>query len=240
MEIAYDLHIHSALSPCGDNDMTPNNIVNMAFIKGLRLIAITDHNAMRNVAPAIEVAKMYNILVLPGIEVTTREDIHVLCYFSSLSAGLEFEELIYKGLPDIDNNEVLFGSQLIFDSNDEIIGSLRKLLINSTKYSIEEIDNLVKRYNGVMVPAHIDKGAYSIISSLGFIPSNLKINAIEIYNENKFSKMSNIINRNKYTVLNNSDAHFLTDIKEAISFIHLDTLTAESVIDYLYSWRNKH
>jgi len=240
MKIAYDLHIHSALSPCGNRDMTPNNIVNMAYIKGLNLISITDHNAMDNIAPVIELAKVRNILVLPGIEVTTKEDIHVLCYFSSLTDGLGFQKLIYEALPNVNNDEKLFGEQLIFDCNDTIVGNINKLLINGTDFTIEEIENLARKFNGVMVPAHVDKSAYSIISSLGFIPDTLNINAIEVYNDKKFNSVNNLIYKEKYIVLNNSDAHYLVDIKEAVSFMDLDILTTDSVIDYLKGWRNKY
>jgi PHP family Zn ribbon phosphoesterase len=235
MKIAYDLHIHSALSPCGDNDMTPNNIVNMSFIKGLKLISITDHNSMLNVLPAIQVARKYDILVIPGIEVTTREEIHVLCYFSDLSEGMRFQDLIYESLPDIDNREDLFGSQLIFNNNDEVTGRLKKLLLNSTNYTIEEIYELVERYNGVMIPAHIDKSSYSIISSLGFIPDSLKVRSIEVYNKSRFEKLNSFISTNKYKIINNSDAHYLTDIKEPVSFLNIEALTTEAVISYLNS-----
>jgi len=235
MKIAYDLHIHSALSPCGDNDMTPNNIVNMAFIKGLKLISITDHNSMLNVAPAICAAKKYDILVIPGIEVTSREEIHVLCYFTSLFEGMKFQDVIYESLPDIDNREDLFGSQLIFNDNDEVTGSLKKLLLSSTKYTIEEIYELVEKHSGVMVPAHVDKSAYSIISSLGFIPDSLKVYSIEVYNKSRLEKLNSFIDIDKFKIINNSDAHYITDIKEAVSFLNLKELTAEAVISYLKS-----
>ncbi|WIV10572.1 PHP domain-containing protein [Proteiniborus sp. MB09-C3] len=233
MKIAYDLHIHSALSPCGDNDMTPNNIVNMAYLKGLNVIAITDHNSMLNVIPAIEVANMRGILVVPGIEVTTREEVHVLCYFSTIEDGMSFQDLIYDSLPNILNKEEIFGEQLLFDNEDNIVGKIDKMLLSSSKYSIGEIFNLVKIYNGVLVPAHIDKSSFSILSTLGFIPSNIDIKTIEIFDLNRLGDMTKALQQEKYRIIKNSDAHYLASINEADYYMDLDTLTAKSIVDYL-------
>lgn len=233
MKVAYDLHIHSALSPCGDNDMTPNNIVNMAYLKKLDVIAITDHNSMFNVLPAMEVAVNRGILVVPGIEVNTKEELHVLCYFPTIEEGMNFQDIIYNSLPDIDNREDLFGQQLVMDRDDNVIDTVKKMLLSSSKYSLEEIFELVKEYNGVLVPAHIDKSSFSIISSLGFIPESLNINTIEIYNIDKFNKLNNLLNLNRYKVIKNSDAHYLTHINEANNHIDLKAKSVSFVIDYL-------
>lgn len=240
MRLAYDLHIHSGLSPCGHKDMTPNNIVNMAFIKGLNVIAVTDHNSMLNLEPVIKAANKRDILVVPGIEVTTREEVHVLCYFSTIEDGMNFQDLIYDSLRDIINKEELFGEQLLFDIEDNIIGKVDKMLLGSSKYSLEEIFNLVYEYNGVFVPAHVDKSSFSILSSLGFFPDNIDIKTIEAFNLKRLKEMENVINVEKYKVIKNSDAHYLSDISEAHYYLDLSSTTASSVIDYLKAGRDKN
>ncbi|RKD33188.1 PHP domain-containing protein [Thermohalobacter berrensis] len=237
MKLSIDLHIHSALSPCGDNEMTPNNIVNMAYLKGLDVIAVTDHNTMLNAKPVMELGKEKNILVIPGIEVTTKEEVHVLCYFKELKSGMKFQDIIYDNLPNVKNNTEVFGKQLIFNKKDKVIGEVNKLLINSTNFSLSEIRDLAIKYGGVVVPAHIDKKAYSIISVLGFMPDNLKFNTVEISVNQDYSLLDKFIDIGNYNVIVNSDAHYLGDINERISFIDVKDKTIGSVISYLVKKR---
>lgn len=227
MRFYYDLHIHSDLSPCGNSEMTPNNIVNMAYIKGLNIISVTDHNSISNF-PAIKcVGEKLGIEVIPGIEVTTKEEVHVLCYFKKISDAQKFGNLIYESLPDVKNNPNIFGEQNIYNCNDEIIGSLSKLLINATNYSIDEVFYLAKENHGISVPAHINKKANSVLGVLGFIPFNLNIDFIEIFP--KASIDDRLIK--KYIVLKNSDAHQLVDISESVNGVDLDNI--EGIYDYL-------
>lgn len=227
MKFYYDLHIHSDLSPCGNRDMTPNNIVNMAYIKGLSIISVTDHNTAGNVKPIIESGEKLDITVIPGIEVTTREEVHVLCYFKHHSHAQQFGNIIYESLPDIKNNELIFGEQNIYNSEDEIVGKLDKLLINASKYTLDEIYNLVHDYHGIIVPAHINKKSNSILGALGFIPLNLKIDFVEIF---KTQAVDDKIIK-KYKILYNSDAHQLVDISEPENCIELDK--ASDIFEYL-------
>lgn len=220
MKFYYDLHIHSDLSPCGHKDMTPNNIVNMAYLKGLNIISVTDHNSIKNVKAVKEVASKVGLEVIPGIEVTSKEEVHVLCYFRNFCDAEVFGDIIYESLPNIKNNKDIFGEQNVYNSKDEIIGQIEKLLISATKYSIEEIYKLTIKHNGIMVPAHINKKSNSILGILGFIPFDLKINFIEVYD--KVGINEKIIN--KYKVLRNSDAHHLVDISEPVNSIELNSI----------------
>lgn len=239
MKLSYDLHIHSALSPCGDEDMTPNNIVNMAYIKGLDIISVTDHNTMENVEAIMKVAKKRDILVIPGIEITTKEEVHVLCYFRNIEDGMKFQDFIYKGLPDIKNNEKLFGRQLLMDENDNITGKIEKFLLSSTKYTIKEIDNFVNKFNGVLVPAHIDKKSYSILANLGFIPDDLNIKTVEVSKNYSSQSIGALITLERYNLIKNSDAHYLGDINEPVMFLDIEKKDINSLIEYLSkSWRN--
>ncbi len=226
MKYYYDLHIHSDLSPCGMCDMTPNNIVNMSLIKGLNIISVTDHNSAGNLSAVMEVSAKAGIKAIPGLEVTTKEEVHVLCYFKELISAIEFADIIYDSLPFIKNNPEIFGEQNIYNSTDEITGTLEKLLINATNYTVEDIYSIVKKYNGVMIPAHINKMTNGILGVLGFMPINLKIDFVEIYSK---IPINNKI-KEKYKVLNNSDAHQLIDISEALNYFELND------IDEVYSF----
>ena len=227
MKFFYDLHIHSALSPCGNEDMTPNNIINMSLIKGLNIISVTDHNSTSNLPALMEVAKEAGIMVIPGIEVTTKEEVHVLCYFNDLDRAMDFGGIIYDSLPDIKNKPDIFGRQNIYNYKDEISGSLDKLLINASIYTIEDIYFLALKYKGVMVPAHINKISNSILGVLGFMPLNLKIDFVEVFNESPISSKI----REKYKILFNSDAHQLIDIAEPNNYFDLSDIY--EVYEYL-------
>lgn len=227
MKFYYDLHIHSDLSPCGSDDMTPNNIVNMSLIKGLNIISVTDHNSAANLPAVMELSEEAGIKVIPGLEVTTREEVHVLCYFKEISSAIEFGGIVYDSLPFVKNNPLIFGEQNIYNSRDEITGTLEKLLINASSYNIEDIFSIVKKYNGAMIPAHINKMSNSILGVLGFIPFNLNIDFVEVYLK---MPISNKITE-KYKVLNNSDAHRLVDISEAVNYFELNNIN--DVYSYL-------
>lgn len=227
MRFYYDLHIHSDLSPCGNTEMTPNNIVNMASIKGLNIISVTDHNSIRNYPAIKSVGDKLGIEVIPGIEVTTKEEVHVLCYFRKCSDAFNFGELIYESLPDIKNIPRIFGEQNIYNSEDEVIGKLDKLLINATSYTIDEIFDLAKKNNGISVPAHINKKSNSILGVLGFIPIKLNMDFIEVFQK---SSINEKLIKN-YIILKNSDAHQLVDISESKNSVELDNI--EGIYDYL-------
>lgn len=231
---AYDLHIHSCLSPCGHRDMTPNNIINMSLIKGLDLISVTDHNTAKNLPAVFEAAKDKELLIVPGIEVNTKEEVHILCYFPTLEAVMRFDHYIEPYLPQIKNNRALFGEQLILNKKDEVVGEYDFLLINALLLSMEEIHKMVVEMGGIMVPAHIDRNSYSIISNLGFIPSNLAIRTIELsmrLNE----KEKNIWKQNYkgFNIIQSSDAHSLEQILERSSYLKLEKLDIDLLFHFL-------
>lgn len=229
MKYSYDLHLHSALSPCGDNDMTPNNIANMSIIKGLDIIALTDHNTCGNVRAVIEAAGE-NLLVIPGIEVTTSEEVHVVCYFPTVEAAEEMEKLIKKSMLPIKNEPDIFGHQYYMDAEDNISGEEDILLVNACGMDIYDVFSEVKKLGGVAVPAHIDRSSYSILSNLGFIPPDLEFTAVEITPKNREKLMYEY---NEYIILSSSDAHYLGNISEPENYIELSNKSAEVFIDFL-------
>jgi 3',5'-nucleoside bisphosphate phosphatase len=234
MKLNTDLHIHTALSPCGDRDMTPNNIVNMAKLKGLDVIAITDHNSIENVSACIEVGNMVGLTVIPGMELQTKEDVHIICLFPNLKQASSFQEYVYSNMPNLTNNERIFGEQLVIDAKDEVIGKNTRLLLTSTRISLDEAFYEVNRLEGVFIPAHIDKSANGIIENLGFIPDYLDIRTLEY---RSIEKVSNFIKagilKDKYRLIKSSDAHYLEDILEDENQIECGSNNIISVLQKL-------
>lgn len=234
MRIYIDLHIHTALSPCGDEDMTPNNIVNMAKLKGLDAIAITDHNSCENAKACMELGQKLGLIVIPGMEIQTREDVHALCLFKDIESAMAFQEKVYNSLPPIKNKSDIFGKQIIYDSNDDIIGINERMLLISADISFDEACYLTKELNGAFIPAHIDRHSNSVILNLGFIPENLPIKTIEYYKSEGLMKLkeANLI-KPTYRFIKSSDAHYLWDILEKESYIDVDEFTISNIIDIL-------
>ncbi len=235
MRIAYDLHIHSSVSPCADNDMTPNNIVNMSILKGLDAIAITDHNTCANAEAVIKCAKDTELLVIPGMELETSEEIHVVCLFPDIKSAAYMQDVVYTNLPDIKNKESIFGEQLIFDQDDELIRKEERLLLASTSISINEVfDIVINKLNGIAIPAHIDRPANSILATFGVMPEDIDIKCVEVSKKNNeeliLSKDKRIGEMNR---IFSSDAHYLGNINERENFIDVDILSAASVIKAL-------
>lgn len=229
MKCTYDLHIHSCLSPCGSDDMTPNNIVNMAFIKGLDIISVTDHNACKHASVLKSLADALGILFIPGMEVQTREEVHMLCYFPTVEDIETFDEQLESYKSKIPNNSKVFGNQLIMDAYDVKIGEITNALILSVDLGIEELEAMVLSFNGAMVPAHINKSANSLLVNLGFIPLELKISCIEIHEKSPINEKL----LGNYKRLYNSDAHYLENIQEPIHTIDINEKTSRALIDYL-------
>jgi PHP family Zn ribbon phosphoesterase len=232
MMLFYDLHIHSALSGCGDELMTPNNIANMALLKGLDVIALSDHNCAKNLPAIRKTCDNNGILLIPAIEVCTSEEVHFLCLFRSFEKVVEFGEVIYDLLPNIKNNPEIFGFQNILNENDEIIGEVEKVLSNAVNISIDKLLKILPDYDGVAIPAHVDKSANSIISSLGWIPNEYNFTCIECKNLENSDKIKSTQNYNK-NIISNSDAHYLEDILEPIHSIEVAEKTISGVIDAL-------
>ncbi len=231
MKIKYDFHIHTCLSPCGDDEATPNNVVNMAMLKGLDAIAITDHNTVKNCEACIEVGKKNGVLVLCGMELTTSEDIHVVCLFRNLEGGRKFESYINSTSFKIENDKNIFGNQNVLDCNDEFVEEVPHLLITATTVGIYDVVKLAEKYNGIAFPAHIDKESNSAIAILGGLDKHMGFKACEVSKkcEEKFLQDNDILAN--YNILSSSDAHYIVDIfeSEEASFLEVESLTAESV-----------
>ena len=227
MKLYYDFHIHSALSPCGDNDMTPNNLVNMAIIKGLDAIALTDHNSCANVRAAAAAAGD-KIIFIPGIEVETSEEVHMVTLFPTVAAAEKMQQIIIDSSSFIPNRPEIFGNQYIMDENDEICGEIDRMLVTASGLDIYTVVGAAKELGGIAYPAHIDRESYSIISNLGFIPPDLDISAVEITEKKRSALESEYSNR--YNIMTSSDAHYLWDISERSRYINVSDASVTGIL----------
>jgi len=217
----YDLHIHSCLSPCGDNDNTPNNIVGMGVLAGLQIMALTDHNTCRNCPAFFAAAKKQGIIPVAGMELTTAEDIHMVCLFPDLESALAFDEEVQTRRIRIPNRTDIFGDQWVMDENDEVVDIEPDLLSNATTISVEEAPPLAEKYGGVCYPAHVDRQANGIIATLGFLPPDMHFPTVEMHDGEKESEY-----RQKHVpaatrVVIGSDAHVLWDIRDKDAWLEI-------------------
>ena len=228
MKLYYDFHIHSALSPCGDNDMTPNNLINMSIIKGLDAVALTDHNACENVRAAAAVAGD-KIIFIPGMEVETSEEVHMVTLFPTADAAEEMQRILDDSSPFIPNRPEIFGNQYIMDENDEICGEIDRMLVTASGLDIYTVVAAAKDLGGIAYPAHIDRESYSVLSNLGFIPPDLDISAVEITEKSRTALEGEYSNR--YNIITSSDAHYLWDISERNHYIEVSDASVRGILN---------
>lgn len=219
----YDLHIHSCLSPCGDDDMTPNNIAGMAALNGLNIVALTDHNSCKNCPAFFEACKKHGLIAIAGMELSSAEDIHFVCLFPELDQAMAFDKEIEGHLPDIKNRADIFGNQLILDGDDEQLGTEDKLLITATDLWAADAIALARSFGAHVRPAHIDRTSNGIISILGDIPKEYGFNFVEFNDkENIKSLFRDYPSLKGCSTIVSSDAHHLWDINEAENFFEID------------------
>lgn len=237
--VTYDLHIHSCLSPCGDDDMTPGNIAGMAAVKGLDVIAVTDHNSCKNCPAVLHFAGQYGVLAVPGMEICTSEEVHAVCLFPGLSEAMDFDQYVCDRLLPFPNNEEIFGKQHIYNKEDKVCGTVPNLLINSAEISFDGLWELVRSYGGVMFPAHIDKSANSLIANLGFVPPDSKFTTAEVKD---LKKLHGLRKSNPYLekcrIISNSDAHYLEHIQEPRLTLEVEEKTCQGIINALLMENN--
>lgn len=211
--IRVDLHIHTLLSPCAEAEMTPRNILERAISHKLDAIAITDHNSTGNVRSVVEAAKGSNLLVIPGVEVQTREEVHVLGLFEDVTDAESFGAELRAYLPDVKNRKDYFGSQILVDPNGGKIGEEERMLLNSTRLGVEDAFALIAEFRGLGICAHVDRTSYSIVGQLGFIPPDLSVAAVEVSHRISIREaIKEYAFLSDYPVISSSDAHRLSEI----------------------------
>lgn len=219
----YDLHIHSCLSPCGDDDMTPANIAGMAMLNGLNIVALTDHNSSKNCPAFFAHAKKYGLIPVAGMELTSAEDIHVICLFPTLEGAMEFDSFVDSRRIKIPNRKEIFGNQFVMDENDEVKFEEPDLLINATTIDLDTAYDEVTRRGGACYPAHVDRESGGMIAMLGDLPDSPAYAAYELNDKGSYGEYIERypkLSGKRYIV--SSDAHYLPNISQAENAIELD------------------
>lgn len=228
-KIKADLHIHSCLSPCSDWDMSPRKIVEKSRERQLDLIAICDHNTAENAAATSREGRRQGIAVLPGMEICSREEVHLVTLFKKIDDALEMQEFIYAHLPGKNEPEV-FGHQVVADEHDQVLGENTRLLIGATQLSLHDIVDKAHHLSGICISSHVDRPSYSLISQLGFIPEDLHLDAVEVSYRVPLDKaLDKVSGIQDYPCVTASDAHFLEDIGKVWTAFMLAAPTLEEI-----------
>lgn len=214
-----DLHLHTVLSACAEVEMTPPLIVRRALELGLNLVAVTDHNAAANCAAVMQAAEGTGLVVLPGMEVQTAEEVHMLCLFETLEQALTWQGIVFDHLPDVPNDEDVFGGQYVVDRHGDYIRTETRLLATSCDLSVDEAARRVAALGGLPIPAHIDRPMFGLLANLGFVPPDLPVPALEIF---RLTQPEALLRQHpelaRYPLVRDSDAHQLSDMRRGIAF----------------------
>ena len=221
-KVRADLHLHTCLSPCADNEMQTAAIVEQAKKAGLDMIGICDHNSGENVSAVMKAGKRQGLGVIPGVEVTSREEVHILGLFNTEQDLMRLQDIIYENLPG-ENDEEAFGSQLVIDEYGNEVGHNSRLLIGATTLTLEQVIDAIHQFAGLAVASHVDRQRFSLIGQLGFIPKGLKLDAVEVSNPSSSRQEYD------YPVVTSSDAHFLEDIGRTSTCFMIEDASLEEI-----------
>ena len=229
---AFDLHMHSCLSPCGSGDNTPNNLAGMCALAGLEVVALTDHNTTGNCAAFCRAAERYGLLALPGMELTTSEEAHVVCLFPDVTAAEEFGALVRKRLPPVKNRAAIYGPQILMDEEDHVLGEEDVLLAGASCVGIYETAALARSFGGVAYPAHIDRPSFSLLANLGLWDPDMGFFLAEVSKNcpTDLFDRKDLLGVRHITAC---DAHYLDQIPDAHQYMELPERTPEAVLDWL-------
>ncbi|MFY9398156.1 MAG: PHP domain-containing protein [Desulfomonilia bacterium] len=225
-----NLHVHTCLSPCGDLDMHPRALVDEAVAQGLDMIAVCDHNASENVPYVMNAARGTRLTVLPGMEVCTREEAHVLALFGDLPSLARLQDYVYENLTGL-NDEEAFGMQPIVNEHGEVEGFNERLLIGATGISLENLVERIHGCGGIAIAAHIDRPSFSVVGQLGFIPPHLAFDALEVSRRLGIREgRSRYPELEAYPLVTSSDAHFIADIGSVYTRMVLEKPAFEELL----------
>lgn len=225
-----DLHNHTVLSPCGDIEMTPAFLVRRAKESGVVVLGVTDHNSTLQCAEVRRIGEREGVYVLCGAEITTREEVHVLAFVDGDENLRALQNYIDEGLPRIQNNPDLFGYQLVVDEEERVIYQEDILLISAIDRTMEEVATFVGSLGGIFIPAHIDKPRNSLLGQLGFIPSDLRADAVEVSPHGDTIRLEQehpLLK--KYRIIRSSDAHYPEEVARATTLLDIDTLSFDGI-----------
>ena len=229
---AFDLHMHSCLSPCGGEDNTPNNLAGMCALAGLEVVALTDHNTAGNCAAFCRAAERYGLLALPGMELTTAEEAHVVCLFPDAAAAEEFGALVRKRLPGVKNKAAIYGAQVLMDEEDRVLGEEEILLAGASSVGIYETAALARSFGGVAYPAHIDRPSFSLLANLGLWDPDMGFSLAEV-SQNCPPELFDRKDLRGVPHITACDAHYLDQIPDAHQYMELPERTPKAVLTWL-------
>ena len=224
-----DLHIHTCLSPCSDWEMSPKKIVAKSIDKQLDIIAICDHNSAENVQAAIRLGEKLGLCVLPGMEICSREEVHILGLFRAVEQARAMQEFVYAHLPG-ENKVEVFGHQVIANEKDEVCGEVSRLLIGASRLSLQDIVVKIHKLGGLGIASHVDRPSFGIIGQLGFIPPDLALDGLEVSYRIPLNEVrEKVPGTMSFPCISSSDAHFLDDIGKVITVFTLAAPTFEEI-----------
>jgi len=232
MKFYYDLHLHSCLSPCGDDDATPANLAGMCALAGLDIVALTDHNTAGNCRAFQKACEKYGLLALCGMELTTAEEVHVVCLFPDADSAEAFSSHVYDCLPPFSNDREIFGPQIYMDEADGVLGEEARMLSGATSIGVYEVCDLVAGFGGVCFPAHIDRPSYSLISQLGMWDPYIPFPLAEVSSvcPPDFRLRPDL---EGVTLITDSDSHSLGLVPDALHSMELPQKDALSVLKWV-------
>jgi PHP family Zn ribbon phosphoesterase len=223
-----ELHVHTVLSPCAEVEMIPPLIVREALARGITLLAITDHNASANVGAVQKAAAGSGLTVLPGMELQTREEVHLLCLFDTLAQMASWQAMVDERLPKIENNVEFFGEQFIVDETGDFIRRETRLLITSANLTFGEAVKGVEHLGGLAIPAHVDRKTFGLIGVLGFVPPDVSLAALEISRHlSPAEARARFPQIQGYPLLQGGDVHRLEEFLGANEFTLAEPTIAE-------------
>jgi PHP family Zn ribbon phosphoesterase len=235
-EFKVDLHIHTTLSPCGDSNMIPPLVVDQARKKGLGIIGICDHNASENFLSVKKAAEGKGLEVFGGMEVTSREEAHILAVFDDIVMIKAMQDTIYQNLAG-DNDVKAFGEQLVVDEYGEVVDSNPRLLMGATALSVEQVVQEIHRFGGLAIASHIDREMFSVAGQLGFVPQGVDFDALELSPHYRSSgkDIQSLCGGKPIPLVSFSDAHYLDDIGKSFTRIIMAKATVEDIKSALRS-----
>lgn len=225
-----DLHVHTALSPCADDSATPPNIVASAIENGMQMIAVTDHNSAENVEAVVQCGKLHGLKVIPGMEIASREEVHLVCLLRSVEHALELQQIIYAALPDLRNRPEYFGKQLVMDREGNTTGECMRLLMGAADLPLDDVIREVHRLGGLIIAAHIDRPSFSVIANLGMVPPDAPFDALEISPSLKRDEaVAKFPFIGRFPIVTASDAHFPGDIGGSPTLFLLEKMDLDEI-----------
>lgn len=227
-KIRADLHLHTCLSPCADNQMQATVIVKQAKKVGLDMIGICDHNSAENVTAVVKAGVREGLPVIGGIEITSCEEVHILGLFNTEQDLMHLQDMVYDNLSG-ENREQFFGPQTVVDEWDHVLGTNHRLLIGATALTVEQIVKAIHNRSGLAIASHVDRERFSLIGQLGFIPKGLELDALEV------STPSSIKQGYDYPVVTFSDAHFLEDIGKSYTHFMIEDVSVDEIKKALHN-----